>query len=230
MGTTVRLVIGNKTFSSWSLRPWMMMTVMGLDFDEVMIPLRQPDTKSRILAHSPAGTVPVLIDGDAVVWETLAILEYLADRHPTAGVWPADVHARAHARAISSEMHAGFTALRSACAMNITKRFKARDRGPEVAADVARITAIFSDARERFGANTGQPFLFGAFCAADAMFAPVVTRLNSYSIAVDPVSQAYVDAVLAHPAYQTWLHGAATETAVFESFDHETVAEHLRPV
>lgn len=197
------LVIANKIYSSWSLRPWILMRHYGLPFEEVVIPLDQPETRARILAYSPAGKVPVLIDGDAVVWESLAILETLAERHPDLPIWPRDPAARALARSITGEMHAGFRALRAALPMNLGRRYAHRDRGADVGADVARITAIWRDARDRFGA--GGPYLFGAdFGAADAMYAPVVTRLDTYQWPVEADIRAYMDAVLALPAFREW--------------------------
>jgi glutathione S-transferase len=211
------LVIANKLYSSWSLRPWLLMRQLGIPFDEVLIPLDQPDTRARILEHSPAGKVPVLVDGATRVWESIAILEHLADAHP---VWPSDPQARALARSISAEMHAGFGALRSACPMNLGKRYAHRDRGEAVARDVARVTAIWREARERFGA--GGPFLFGAFSGADAMYAPVVTRLDTYSIPVDPGTRAYMDAILGLPAFREWRDAALDEAWIV---DHDEVGE-----
>ena len=207
----MKLLIGNKCYSSWSLRAWLLMRATGIAFTEQLVLLDEPGFKEAIFAAAPGsgGTVPTLVDGDIAVWETLAICEYLHDTQPQAGIWPRDKAARAHARAIASEMHAGFTALRGACPMNLGKRFAARDRGPGVARDVERLTGLWRQARERFGA--GGPFLYGAFSAADAMFAPVVTRLDSYGIAVDPASRDYMQAVLALPAYREWLAAALVE-------------------
>jgi glutathione S-transferase len=207
----MKLLIGNKCYSSWSLRAWLLMRATGIAFTEQLVLLDEPGFKEAIFAAAPGsgGTVPTLVDGEIAVWETLAICEYLHDTQPQAGIWPRDKAARAHARAISSEMHAGFMALRSACPMNLGKRFATRDRGPGVARDVERLTGLWRQARERFGA--GGPFLYGEFSAADAMFAPVVTRLDTYGIAVDPVSQDYMQAVLALPAYREWLTAALAE-------------------
>ena len=207
----MKLLIGNKCYSSWSLRAWLLMRATGIAFTEQLVLLDEPGFKEAIFAAAPGsgGTVPTLVDGDIAVWETLAICEYLHDTQPQAGIWPRDKAARAHARAIASEMHAGFTALRGACPMNLGKRFAARDRGPGVARDVERLTGLWRQARERFGA--GGPFLYGAFSAADAMFAPIVTRLDSYGIAVDPASRDYMQAVLALPAYREWLAAALVE-------------------
>ncbi len=225
----MKLVIGNKVYSSWSLRPWIIMQAFAIPFEEAVVQLRETGTRDRILAHSPSGKVPALIDGGVTVWDSLAIMEYLADRFPSHAIWPKDRIARAHARCVSAEMHSGFTALRTACSMNVTRRFKARDRGEAVAADVARITAIWREARETFGASTGKPFLYGDFSAADGMYAPVVTRFHTYSIDADPVSQAYMDAVLSHPAYAAWLAGAVSETwGLDNGEDAETVIEDLR--
>ncbi len=204
------LVVANKLYSSWSFRPWLLLRTLGIPFDDVVIPLRHPDTGDRIRAYSPAGKVPILVDGDVTVWDSLAIVEYAAERWPDAGVWPVDVPARALARSISAEMHSGFAALRSACPMNLGKRFAGRDRGEPVARDAARIEAIWADARRRFGADG--PFLFGAFTGADAMYAPIVTRLDTYGFPVTPESRAYMDAVLALPSFAEWRSAGLTET------------------
>lgn len=223
------LVIANKLYSSWSLRPWLMLRQAGIAFDEVLVPLGQPDTRARILAHSPAGRVPILVDGDVTIWDSLAILEYAAERWPDAGIWPSDGAARAMARAISAEMHSGFGALRSACPMNLGRRYGARDRGPEVAADVARIGAIWRETRARFGG--AGPFLFGAFSAADAMYAPVVTRFDTYALAVDTVGRAYMDAVLSCPGFLAWRDAALRESGVYKADEvDEPVLENLRAV
>ena len=173
------------------------------------IPLDQPDTKARILAHSPAGKVPILIDGEATVWESLAIMDYVADVLAPGRVWPEDRAARAMARSVAAEMHGGFSALRGACPMNLAKRYAARDRGEAVARDVARVQAVFTEARRRFG--QGGPFLFGAFSAADAMYAPVVTRLDTYGFPLDPEPASYVATMLALPAFQAWREAALAE-------------------
>ena len=215
------LVIANKLYSSWSLRPWLLLKQLGIAFDEVMIPLHQPDTKAQILKHSPGGKVPILIEGDVTVWESLAIMDHVGETYDDAEVWPRDPHARAMARSVAAEMHAGFQALRAACPMNLGKTFSKRDRGPEVSRDVARLTEVFREARERFGA--GGPFLFGEFSAADAMYAPVVTRLDTYAIPVDRVSRDYMDAILSLPAFREWLEAALDEPWVleFDEIDEE---------
>jgi glutathione S-transferase len=204
------LVIGNKNYSSWSMRPWIALRVAGIPFDEIVIPLYEPGSKERILAHSPAGKVPVLLDGDVRVWESLAILDHIAERFPQAGLWPADPAARALARSVAAEMHAGFAPLRRHCPMNMWRTVKQRELPGEVAADVRRIETIFQECRERFG--KGGPFLFGAFGAADAMYAPVIARLNTYGIAVGPVAEAYKKDVMALPAWAEWRTAALQET------------------
>ncbi|MBV8963387.1 MAG: glutathione S-transferase family protein [Hyphomicrobiales bacterium] len=211
---SLTLVIGNKNYSSWSLRAWIAMAAAGIAFEEVLIPLGRPDTKERIKEHSPAGKVPVLIDGDAVIFESLAILEHLAERFPKAGLWPADLAARAHARSIASEMHAGFQPLRGHCPMNLWRPVERLALTAEVEANVARVTEIWRAARERFG--NGGPFLFGSFGAADAMFAPIATRFHTYDIPCDSVSRAYIQAIHGHPAFKAWRDAAFKETLVIE--------------
>ncbi len=203
------LVIGNKNYSSWSLRPWIAMKGTGIAFSEIVIPIYEPGSKDRILQHSPAGKVPVLIDGDVRVWESLAILDYLAEAFPQAGLWPADRAARAHARAVSAEMHSGFVPLRRHCPMNMWRPVKARELPPDVADNVRRIDALWTDCRTRFG--KAGPFLFGAFGAADAMYAPVVSRLHTYAVAVSPVARAYMQAVMGLPAWGEWRAEAVKE-------------------
>ena len=207
------LVIANKCYSSWSLRPWLLMKQLGIPFDEIVIPLDLPDTKAKVLAHSPAGKVPILVDGDVTVWESIAIMEYIGDAF--APVWPSDRGARAMARSVAAEMHAGFPALRSACPMNLGRKYAPKDRGEAVARDVARFSEIVRQARERSGA--GGPFLFGAFSAADAMYAPLATRLDTYSIAIDATTRAYVDAILALPAFQEWRSAALKEEWIVDA-------------
>ncbi|HSP26360.1 MAG TPA: glutathione S-transferase family protein [Saliniramus sp.] len=219
------LVIANTVYSSWSLRHLILMLHQCLDFEEIVITIDQPDTRQNILKYSPAGKVPILVDGDTRVWDSLAIMETLAERHPDLPIWPEDPAARAMARSIAAEMHSGFGALRKAMPMNIAERFAHRERGAEVEADVERVTTIWREARSRFGA--GGPFLFGAeFGAADAMYAPVVTRFDTYSWPVDPTSRAYMDAVLALPAYREWLEGALAEGWIIDyDIDEEPIAQ-----
>jgi glutathione S-transferase len=209
------LVIGNKNYSSWSLRPWLALRMAGLDFEEVRVPLYQPDSRERILRHSPAGKVPILRDGDLSIWDSLAICEYVAELAPRAGLWPEDKAARAHARSISAEMHAGFAPLRAAMPMNVRVQGATLVTPPsaEVRADVARIVAIFEECRERVRA--GGEFLFGCFTIADAMFAPVVTRLLSYSVPLPPRARAYADAIASLAPMREWIAAGAAEPERF---------------
>jgi glutathione S-transferase len=211
------LVIGNKNYSSWSLRPWLALRMAGIEFDEILIPLYESGSSPEILRYSPAGKVPILRHGDLTVWESLAICEYAAELAPHAGLWPRESSARAHARAISAEMHAGFAALRAALPMNLRAVGVRIPIGPVVRADIDRIVAIFEDCRSRLGA--GGPFLFGGFTNADAMFAPVVTRFHSYGVALPSASQAYADAIRALPAMQEWASAGVAETHRIPSTD-----------
>ena len=204
----LHLIIGNKNYSSWSFRPWLAMRVAGIAFAETVISLDAPDFKARLTALSGAGKVPVLIDGEARIWESLAILEYLAEKFPAAGLWPAAPAARAHARAISSEMHAGFSSLRRRLPMNVWRPVIPRALD-EAAADVARIDAIWSECRARSGA--GGPFLYGAFGAADAMYAPVVWRFHTYGVEVSAAARDYMRVHMALPAWAEWREAAIRE-------------------
>ncbi len=204
------LVFGNKNYSSWSLRPWIAMKVAGIPFEEKLIPLHQPDTAAEIAKFSPAGKVPILIDGDMTVWESLAILDHLADRFPDAKLWPSDPKAKAHARAVAAEMHAGFGPLRNHCPMNMRRPPKKRDLPQDVMANIKRIDAIWSESRARFGKSG--PFLFGAFGAADAMYAPVVSRFVTYELPASQASRDYIAAVTALPAWAEWRDAGLKET------------------
>lgn len=217
----MQLVIGNKNYSSWSLRPWILMRALEIPFTETLIPLDTPEFGPRLATFTDGSTVPVLVDGDVTVWESLAVIEYLSDQFPSRGVWPAAPTARALARAMSSEMHAGFTALRGACPMNLGKRYARRDRGETVDQEVERICNLWQRARDRFGSQTSQPFLFGAFNAADAMYAPVVTRLDTYDIAVPDETRSYMDAVLDSPAFIEWRNAALDENWVIDADEVE---------
>jgi glutathione S-transferase len=205
----LRLVIGNKNYSSWSLRPWIAMKVAGIAFEEEVISLDAKDFKARVGAISGTGKVPALSDGAVNVWESLSILEYLAEKFPQARLWPSDAKARAHARAIAAEMHAGFVPLRRHCPMNMWRPVKARELTPQAVADVRRIEALWTDCRTRFGGEG--LFLFGTFGAADAMYAPVVSRFQTYAIEVGPVASAYMQAVAGLPAWQEWRQAALKE-------------------
>jgi glutathione S-transferase len=218
------LIIGNKNYSSWSLRPWIAMKVAGIAFAETVISLDAPDFKARVGAVSGTGKVPVLSDGNIHVWESLAILEYLAEKFPDAGLWPADTAARAHARAIANEMHGGFLPLRRLLPMNMWRPVIKRHLTPEAVANVARIEAMWADCHARFG--TGGPFLFGGFGAADAMYAPVVARLHTYGVAVSADTRAYMDAVMALPAWHEWYAAALKEPWVLAEDEVDWPAVH----
>ena len=207
--STARLIIGNRNYSSWSLRGWLAASQSGIDFETELVRLSEPGTQAALLGHSPAGRVPVLEHGERVVWDSLAIIEYLAELSPQAGLWPADADARATARSIAAEMHAGFAALRAAMPMNLRKALPGKGRGPGVASDIERIGAIWREARGRFGSDG--PFLFGRYCAADAMYTPVAARFRTYGVTLDATLQAYADAVLAWPAFLAWQKEALEE-------------------
>jgi glutathione S-transferase len=215
---TPKLVIGNKNYSSWSMRPWLALRANGIAFEEVFIPLYTGDAdKQRILAFTHSGKVPALIDGDITIWDSLAIIEYSAERFPQARLWPEDRAARAHARSISAEMHSGFMALRNECGMNLHRPVGAVALSADARAGVARIQQIWLECRARYG-KLG-PFLFGAFGGADAMFAPVVHRFRTYAIAVEPEAQAYMDTMMRLPAFVEWTRDGLAETLVIERFE-----------
>jgi glutathione S-transferase len=216
---SLKLVLGNKNYSSWSLRPWIAMRHAGIAFEEEVIPLYVQGSRERILRYSPAGKVPVLIDGDMTIWESLAILEHLAEHFPKAQLWPDAVAARAHARAVSAEMHAGFGHLRRHCPMNMRRVGKKYELTAEVVADVRRIEEIWTDCRARFG--QGGPFLFGRFSAADAMYAPVVSRFASYAIGVGAACEAYMAAMMALPAWQEWREAGVAEPWIMPGNERE---------
>ena len=206
------IYIGDKNYSSWSLRGWLMLKATGAAFAEEMIPLDQAQTRSGILRHSPSGKVPALRHGAVVIWESLAIGEYLAECFPAVRLWPEAVPARALARAVSAEMHAGFAALRRHLPMNIRASYPDRGVTPEVQTEIDRIIALWRDCRTRFGA--GGAFLFGRFTIADAMFAPVVSRFRTYDVALDAAAERYCEAVWAHPPMAEWAEAARREPRI----------------
>ncbi|MGO4717208.1 glutathione S-transferase family protein [Bradyrhizobium sp. 2TAF24] len=217
---SLTLVIGNKNYSSWSMRPWVVLRAAGIAFEEVVIPLYTGAAdKQRILDVTRSGKVPALRDGDLVVWDSLSIIEYLAERFPEAKLWPQDRAMRAHARSISAEMHSSFTALRRECGMNLHRPVRAKQLSDAALADIARIQEIWTGCRARYGEQG--PFLFGAFSAADAMYAPVVHRFRSYDIAVSPVVRAYMDTMQALPAFREWTEAGLAETLVIEQFEDD---------
>ena len=211
----LHLVIANKNYSSWSLRPWIAMTMAGIAFTETLIPLDTPETGALIAQHSGAGRVPVLHHGKLAIWESLAILEYLAEIFPEKNLWPRPVAARAMARSVANEMHAGFSSLRNACPMNLRRPRRKVPMSAAALADVARIEALWRDCRNRFG-KTGK-FLFGKVGIADAMFAPVVTRLDTYDIPIAADTRGYVDDVMATEAFRNWKDAALKESWVVPS-------------
>jgi glutathione S-transferase len=214
----LKLVIGNKNYSSWSMRPWLALKANDIAFEEVFIPLYTGDAdKKRILDFTRSGKVPVLLDGDLAIWDSLAIIEYAAERFPQTRLWPEDRASRAYARSISAEMHSGFAALRNECGMNLHRPVGAIALSAAARADIARIEQIWIECRQRHGKSG--PFLFGAFGGADAMFAPVVHRFRTYAIEVAPLAQDYMDAMMSLPAFQAWTTAGLAETLVIERFE-----------
>jgi glutathione S-transferase len=215
------LVIGNKNYSSWSLRGWLMARIAGIEFDEIVVPLDLPDTQATIRKHSPSGRVPVLLHRGLAVWESLAIAEYLNDLKPEVGLWPPSAAARAHARSISAEMHAGFVDLRTNMPMNIRASYPGKGMTPQVRADIERITGLWRDCRKRFSTafQNDAGFLFGAFGAADAMYAPVVTRFRTYGVQLDSDSEAYCTAVMDHAAMKQWIADARNEPWLISAYE-----------
>jgi glutathione S-transferase len=211
------LIIGNTAYSSWSLRPWLLMKHAGIPFDEVRLSLYAEGAKQSLLQYSAAGKVPVLKDGNLTIWDSMAICEYLAEKYPEKLLWPAEIAARACARSISAEMHSGFTDLRTQMPMNVRRDFSGRARTAAALADISRIEAIWNDCRGRFGARG--PFLFGAFCIADAMYAPVVSRLRTYGVALAGLAAQYADTIHALPAMQEWIASARAETEVNPQYE-----------
>ncbi len=219
MGAELTLIVGNKNYSSWSMRPYLALKAAKLPFREVLIPLRTDDTYRHIRLYSPSGTVPVLLHGDIKVWETLAICEYLAELAPEALLWPKDREARAFGRSIANEMHAGFAALRQNMPMDLARDRRHESRAHLVTDQIARVTDIWNEARERFGergANGPGPFLLGGFSNADAMFAPVAARFRTYGVQLDEVSQRYCEAIYAWPGFKEWEAAALQETMVLQ--------------
>ncbi len=213
----LKLIVANKAYSSWSLRPWILLAQLKIPFEEVVIAMDQPETRENMLKYAPTGKCPSLYDGKIAVWESLAIMEYIAETYPGKPVWPKGKAARAHARALASEMHAGFVALRQACPTNFRRPVKAIPLSDEVRADVARIEAAWSHARATFG--RGGSFLFGRFSAADAMFAPVVNRFHVYDIPVSKAAREYMEATMALPAWKAWIAGAHAESWRIERYE-----------
>jgi glutathione S-transferase len=214
----LKLVIGNKNYSSWSMRPWLALRANHIAFEEVFIPLYTGETdKKRILGFTQSGKVPALLDDDVTIWDSLAIIEYAAERFPQTRLWPEDRASRAHARSISAEMHSGFAALRNECGMNLHRPVGAITLSADARADIARIQQIWIECRQAYGKSG--PFLFGAFGGADAMFAPVVHRFRTYAIEVAPEARRYMDTMMSLPAFQEWTRAGLAETLVIEKFE-----------
>jgi glutathione S-transferase len=216
---SLKLVIGNKNYSSWSMRPWLAMRATHIAFEEIFIPLYTgQNDKNRILVFARSGKVPILIDGETTVWDSLAIIEYLAERFPDARLWPENRAERAHARSISAEMHSGFLSLRSECGMNLHRPVGAIKLSEDARADITRVQEIWTDCRARYGKRG--PFLFGAFGAADAMFAPVVHRFRTYAIAVSLDVKTYMETMMALPAFGEWSEAGLAETLLIEKLEN----------
>ena len=214
--TNMKLVIGNKNYSSWSMRPWVVMKAFTIPFEEITILLDRPTTSAQIAEYSLAGRVPILLADDMVIWDSLAICEFLAEQFPLQNLWPEDVAARAMARSICAEMHSGFSGLRSSMSMNIRADFSGKGRNAGSQADIGRISEIWEGCLSRYGAHQ---YLFGDFSIADAYFAPVVMRFKTYGVSLAPALQAYVDRVQAHPAVMEWVKGALAEPEELPKFD-----------
>jgi glutathione S-transferase len=215
----MKLLIANKGYSSWSQRAWILLRHFGIPFEEIVQPMYVKGWKDEILKISPSGKVPCIVDGDITVWESLAIIEYIAETYPDLPIWPKDRVARAHARAVAAEMHAGFSELRNNYTSNYRRTYAWKVRGDGKAlADGDRIQAIWNEARSRFGKDG--PFLYGAFTAADAMYAPVVGRFHTYSWPLDPVSAAYRDALRALPAYAEWEAAGKAEPWTIDHYEY----------
>jgi glutathione S-transferase len=210
--TGIVLAIANRRYSSWSLRAWLALKAAGVPFREDVIFMRKDDTRARMLAYGPTGLVPVLKQGDLVIWESLAIIEHVAESHPA--LWPADPVARAHCRATATEMHGGFLPVRKLYPMDVVRDPLVREPDADAQAAIDRITTLWREARQRFG--SGGPYLYGRFSVADCMYAPVATRFRTFGVKVDPVSAAYVDAIHADPLMREWIAAARLETETID--------------
>jgi glutathione S-transferase len=209
--SNMALTIGNKNYSSWSLRGYLAVEQTGAAYEENLIPLYEAGSAALLKQHSASGLVPALRHGDVQMWDSLAIAEYLAETFPDAGLWPSEPSARAFARSVSAEMHAGFRGIRTNMPMDIRSKLPGRGHTDDAKRDIMRIKAIWHDCRERFGKTAGKDFLFGNFCAADVMYAPVVFRFATYGVDVDEVEKRYMDAMRARPEMQRWVAAAHEE-------------------
>jgi glutathione S-transferase len=215
--TQLTLVIGNKNYSSWSLRPWLLMKQLGLEFTEIRIPLYTPESLSQLQQYSPSGKVPVLLHDNLIVWDSLAICEYVAETFPHLSCWPENKAARVFARSISAEMHSGFQNLRQNMSMNCRTKYPGKGLVSGVQQDIDRITSIWQECRRNFGEHG--KFLFGNFTIADAMFAPVALRFVTYDVQIDSISRDYVESILSLPGIQEWITAAKGETEVISKFE-----------
>jgi glutathione S-transferase len=216
------LVVGNMNYSSWSMRPWVLMRQLGIPFEQVKLRFHSPEWSAQIARWSPSGLVPVLWRGDQAVWDSLAIMETLHEWHPGKGVWPRDATPRAFARSVAAEMHSGFRDLRGQMPMNIRASLPGKGMTPGVRANIDRIESLWAEARRRFGA--AGPFLFGDFCAADAMYAPVVMRFATYGVALSPEAARYCEAMRAAPGVRAWIEEASKETDIVAEDEPYAVA------
>lgn len=205
----LKLVIANKLYSSWSLRPWLVLRAFQIPFEEIVIPLRQADSKAQVLTYSPSGKVPALVDDGQTIWDSLAIIEYIAESYPHLAIWPKDRAARAHARSISNEMHSGFQALRQGCPMDAGTRYQTPEINEGLKSNIDRVEAIWAEAQANHGG--AGPYLYGAFSAADAMYAPIAFRLDGYAIPVSAASRRYIETILRHPDVAAWRAAALKE-------------------
>jgi glutathione S-transferase len=221
----MKLLIGNRNYSTWSLRPWLVLTHFNIPFEDEVLQLSGEGFRDVLAQRSPTGRVPVLIDGDLVVPETIAIIEYIADRFPDKPVWPVDINNRALARAASAEMHAGFSSLRSHAPMNLRASHPGKVSLDSVRKDLHRLETLWGGLLQRFGG----PFLFGEFSAADAMFAPVATRIRTYALPVSDVASSYVEAIYSLPAFQTWLAMALKEPWVVDDDEIDVIQGRVKP-
>lgn len=215
--TDFKLFIGNKNYSSWSLRGWLVIKKTGADFEESVLRLAVPETHHSISAHSPSGLVPALQWEGGTVWDSLAITEFLAERFPNAGLWPDDAEKRAVARSVTAEMHSGFSSLRGELPMNVRARYPGASYNEQTAADIARISDIWTLCRDRYG--SGGPYLFGEYSAADAFYAPVVSRFKTYGVNLDGDAQAYAEAAWNWPDMLEWIAAAEAEPYTVERYE-----------
>lgn len=221
----MKLLIGNRNYSTWSLRPWLVLKHFDIPFEDEVLQLAGPGFRDVLAQRSPTGRVPVLLDGDLAIPETIAIIEYLADRFPEKSIWPADINARALARAAAAEMHGGFTALRTHAPMNLRASHPGKVAADAVSRDLHRIETLWGGLLER----SGGPYLFGAFSAADAMFAPVATRIRTYALPVSDGASAYVEAIYSLPAFQAWLALALKEPWVVDDDEIDVIQGRVKP-